>query len=721
MPLSAQPIESDVVATIESTSPRAITLEQTLGGGEDIDFRGRVPRWRWAHDGRHLVLPGSGRWLAPATGQEVDPIPAPVTPDPLREAGLGRSRRAPRASSEDDRVIVLRDDDAWVVVRTDDDGVRSEPLGFSFDARDDLFDVSPDGRYLAGVEGYDLVLADLEAKTRHRLSADGSEEGLRYGMLDWVYQEEVYGRGRWRAFWWSPDSRHLAFLRLDESGVPSFSIVDHRPTSGRVEVTSYPKAGAKNPSVAVGVAGIDGTARWVDLSKYGDEPIIVARVGWDPTGSRLVLQVQNRIQTWLDLVFVDPETGDATTVLRETSNAWVDVLGAPRWLRDGSFLWSSERTGYEHLYHYGADGTLLRPVTSGDGEVKSVLRIDEERGRLWFTSNRDDSAGLHAYRVALDGSGLVRLTHGDGSHAVTLDESGETFLDEYSSVTIPTQVRLCSEDGTRIQVLESAEPRDLEAYGYRTPERLRIPARDGYEMDAMVIAPISDDPDRRHPVWLHTYSGPDAPTMRDRWQSSVFDQFLVQHGVMVFHVNNRSSSGRGRIDSTACYRDLGASELRDLEDAIAWLVRERSADPERVGIEGWSYGGFMTAYALTHSDRFRLGVAGAGVYDWRNYDTIYTERFMDTPAANPEGYRRSSCVEASGDLHGHLVIVHGMLDDNVHLANSIQLIDALQRVEGASFELMVYPGSRHGLRSREQRRHLRELTWRAIREHLLEE
>ncbi|MEM7263624.1 MAG: prolyl oligopeptidase family serine peptidase, partial [Planctomycetota bacterium] len=335
------------------------------------------------------------------------------------------------------------------------------------------------------------------------------------------------------------------------------------------------------------------------------------------------------------------------------------------------------------------------------------------------TGTRDGVVNSHTYRIGLDGAGLRRLTHGDGTHRVSLSHDGEHFIDRYSSFTVPTQVRLCNGDGTRVEILATAEPRDTQAYGYRVPESLSIPASDGYRMDAMLITPPAYDPNRKYPVWLSTYSGPDSPTVRNRWQTNAFDQFLAQQGMLVLKVNNRSSSGRGQLDSAACARDLGASELSDLVDAVQWLGENRGADLDRVGITGWSYGGFMAAYALTHSKAFRLGVAGAGVYDWRNYDTIYTERYMATPKENPEGYRRSSCVEAAGELHGHLVIVHGTMDDNVHLSNAMQMIHALQQNADTSFELMVYPRSRHGLRSADQRWHLRQLTWRAIQRELL--
>lgn len=737
---SAKPsAQADTIAQPKQDR-KAFTFEQTLRG-RGIDLSGRVDRYQWALDQRHLQLRVGDRtvWFDPSDlSTEKEPTPAP-TPEPSprqrfvkawtaagRETPADRVFRRAKFStggSTPDRSWILAEwgrGDAAQVWTLSPDGKLS-----SVDLPDErrLVELAPDGSRVSWIEGYDLAWRDLTSTKKTAVSSDGTQRGFRYGLLDWVYQEEIYGRGRWKGYWWSPNGDSLAFLRLDEKEVIPFTLVDHVPVRSKTEVTAYPKAGDPNPKVALGVADRSGATRWLDLSQYSpSDEILIVRVGWTPDSSRVVFAVQNRTQNWLDLNIGDPKTGRVERWIREESDSWVNVFGLPRWLEDGSFLWTSERTGYAHLYHYGADGQLIRPVTLGkpsrEWAVRNVIRVDESRGWLWFTGATNSGAESHAFRVRLDGSDFQALTHGAGTHRITLNEDGSAFLDRYSSIEVPTQLRLCSGDGRSVEILSLARIAALDEYDYRAPEFVRIPARDGYPLEAMVILPANFDPTKRYPVWLPTYSGPDAPTVRHRWQSSVFDQFLAQQGLIVFKVNNRSSSGRGLRDTANCFRRLGESELEDLTDALDWLVKERGADRERVGISGWSYGGFMAAYALTHSDRFALGVAGAGVYDWRNYDTVYTERFMSTPQENEAGYKLSSCVESAANLSGHLVLVHGTIDDNVHVQNTHQMVYALQRA-GKHFDLMLYPRSRHGLGSSAQRNHFKVLTWRAIQEHLL--
>jgi dipeptidyl-peptidase-4 len=396
------------------------------------------------------------------------------------------------------------------------------------------------------------------------------------------------------------------------------------------------------------------------------------------------------------------------------------VLGEPRWLADESFLWLSERTGYKHLYHCDAKGKLLGAVTSGEWEVRDVAELDEKAKLVWFTASKDSAIGANLYRVALDGSGLTRLTTGGGSHSVEWNADKSLFLDRVSSVAFPPEVRLCDgKDGHVLEVVAKASVPALAEYRFSAPELLEIPTRDGFAMDATIVKPLPCEPGRKYAVWLPTYSGPDAPSVSDSWNGDPWPQFLAQHGVAVLQVNNRTSSRKGHVQVAKCYQQFGVQELADLEDALDWLGRNREwADLTRVGISGWSYGGFMTAFALTHSTKFKLGVAGAGVYDWRLYDTIYTERYMKTPAHNPDGYAKTSCVGGAKELTGWLVLAHGTMDDNVHLQNSVQLAMALEKAGKDDFDMMLYPKSRHGPGSPEQSAHLRKLTWRAIRERL---
>ncbi|MBM3985690.1 MAG: hypothetical protein FJ296_08410, partial [Planctomycetes bacterium] len=580
----------------------------------------------------------------------------------------------------------------------------------------------PDGAHVAFVQANDLVLVATADGARREVTQDGSPDVFN-GILDWVYQEELYGRGDFKAFWWSPDSRHVAFLRLDETQVHDFTVIDHIEAGHfrvKPEITRYPKAGDPNPVVALGVvdAAGAGAVRWADLSGYAAEEPLVVRVGWTPGGERLLYMVQDRIQTWLDVLAADPATLAPQLLVREASKGWVNRPEPPQWLADGSFLWLSERSGQRHVERRGADGALLAEVTSGDWSVRDVEHVDEAAGLLWFSATRDGAVDRHSYRTGLDGSGLVRLTQGAGQHALTWNPARTRFLDRWSSLAQPPRVRLCDADGRVLRELGAAQAPDLDAYATSRWELHQVPARDGFLLDVALLKPVGFDPARRYPVWLPTYSGPDAPTVNNAWNGGAWPQFLAQNGVIVLQVNVRTASGRGQAVTEAAYLQLGVPELRDLEDAVDWACAQHGGAPARVGITGVSYGGFMSAYALTHSDRFAAGIAASGVYDWGMYDTIYTERYMSTPARNPEGYARTSVIGAAAELRGHLVVTHGEMDDNVHLQNAVQLVWALQKA-GKDFEFVLYPQSRHGIADRDLRWWDRRLTWRVIREKLL--
>lgn len=663
-----------------------IRLEDLSGQGRRINFQGRLDSASWASDGVHLEMKQDGGtvWIHPVTGESREPAAPGSQP---AESRPDRPRRS-----------------------------RPDPSRLELDA-------SPDGRFESFVRDGNLILAP-DGGEEWQVTTDGGSDCLN-GRLDWVYQEEVYGRYNFRGYWWSPDSRYVAFLRLDQTGVRTFTVIDHVPVplskldtdkTVKVETERYPKAGDPNPGARLGLADV--AARKVifaDLSAF-EPDILIVRVGFAPDGRRVLAQIQNRIQNRLDLVAIDPASGAVTLLLGETSASWVEVIDELRWLADGSFLWMSDRTGFRHVYHHEADGKLRRAVTSGDWSVKTIEHIDEKAGILEFTGTRDGAVNRNVYRIRLDGTDLRRLTDGDGQHTIRWNGDRSLFLDTVSSLATPPEQRLCDASGKVLRRIAGSTIADRESWTWTAPELLSIPARDGHALDAMLIRPADLDTTKKHAIWIDTYSGPDAPSVANRWNPSVWFQFLAQEGIAVLQVNVRSASGRSHRDTSTCYRNFGAQELRDIEDAVAFICRNAWADADRVGITGWSYGGFMTAYGLTHSKVFRLGVAGAGVYDWRLYDTIYTERYMDTPANNPEGYRTSSCLEAAKNLSGHLVIVHGTMDDNVHLQNAIRLVDALQDA-GRDFELMLLPRSRHGPHA-SKAWFLRRLMWRAISTHL---
>jgi dipeptidyl-peptidase-4 len=576
---------------------------------------------------------------------------------------------------------------------------------------------SPDGRQVAFVRANDLYAAPAAGGAERRLTSDGSPDVLN-GRLDWVYQEEVYGRGNFRSYWWSPDGRRIAFLRLDEKNVPKYTLVDDITTRPRVEVYPYPKAGDPNPVATLWIADVAGAApRAADLGKYAGTEILIVDVAWRPDG-QVVFEVQDREQTWLDLNVADPATGAVTTLFRETTSAWVEPSGSPRFLKDGSFLWLSERDGWKHVYHYRADGTQPRQLTKGEWEVRTLYGVDETGRLLYFSSTDRGAIHRDISRARLDGSGLTRLSATPGQHEAVFSPSFAHYLDTWSDTRTPQQVRLHRADGREVRVVDRNDVAALREYRLPAWEFFQVKTRDGYPMEAALIKPPGFDPARRYPVYQHTYGGPHAPQVRNGWYSgSLFLQLVAESGVVVFLCDNRSATGKGLVSTATAYKRMGPSELRDVEDGVAWLKSQPWVDPERIGIGGWSYGGFMTAYALTHSKSFAMGIAGAPVTDWRNYDSIYTERVMLTPAHNEEGYRETSVLRAAGDLHGQLLLIHGTIDDNVHPQNSVQLAYELQKA-GKPFRMMMYARNRHGFSEPLIIKHLRTGMLEFIRETL---
>ncbi|MGI9166370.1 MAG: DPP IV N-terminal domain-containing protein, partial [Pyrinomonadaceae bacterium] len=476
-------------------------------------------------------------------------------------------------------------------------------------------------------------------------------------------------------------------------------VVDHIPYRQNVEVTPYPKAGDPNPVVQLGVINAaGGPTRWMDTYKYQPSDFLIVRVSWTPDSQKVVYQAQNREQTFLDLNFADAKDGKSTTVVRETSKAWVEVIDNPHWLKDGTFLWESTRNGWRHLYHYGQDGRLIRQVTDGKWEVRSLESVDEDKGVAFLTTTEHSHIAPQPYRIKLDGTGLTRLTTTDGSHRIVVSPTYSHFVDFWSDVNTPTQTRLYDTDAKLVRVIAENKVDALRQYKLGKAELLQVKARDGFVMEAMMIKPPAFDPGKKYPVMSFTYGGPHSPQVRNGWggATSLWYQALAQKGYIIWVCDNRTASGKGEESAWPVYRNFGELELRDLEDGVAWLKSQPYIDGSRIGISGWSYGGFMTSYALTHSKSFKLGIAGGTVADWRDYDTIYTERYMGTPQNNPDGYKRSSPVHAAKDLHGKLLLVHGAIDDNVHMQNTVQFVYELQKA-GKQFELMIYPKSRHGV------------------------
>ncbi|MDQ2976056.1 MAG: S9 family peptidase [Acidobacteriota bacterium] len=689
---------------------KLLTIDDIFDPVKKVNFSGTVPNIRWLKDGTSYLLSNDPAKKDLPRLQRVNALTGEATPF-LDSAKMPAAFAAlAGVTAQDARQLANRgsyqfnDSETAVLINWSNDlfyyelgstkAVRvtnnpEEEVGETF---------SPDGRIISFIRNNNIYVFDIAQDRERRLTTDGAPKILN-GRLDWVYQEELYGRGNFEAYWWSPDSTQLAYLRLDENPVFEFTVVDHIPYHQVLEVTPYPKAGDPNPVVQLGVVNASGGAtRWIDTYKYQPSDFLIVRVFWTPDSKNVVYQAQNREQTYLDLNFADAREGKSNTVIHESSKSWVEVIGNPHWLKDGSFLWESERNGWRHLYHYAPDGKLLRQVTDGKWEVRSVEGVDEAKGVAYITATEHSHTAAQAYRVKLDGSGITRLTTTEGSHSIAVNPSFGLFIDRWSDVNTPTRVRLYDTEGKLARVISENKVDALSQYKLGTTEFMQVKTRDGFPMEAMMIKPPDFDAKKKYPVLEFTYSGPHAPQVRNGWGSTTYmwHQLLAQKGYIIWICDNRTASGKGQEATAPVYRNFGELELRDLEDGLAWLKSQPYVDGDRIGIWGWSYGGFMTSYALTHSQSFKMGIAGGTVADWRDYDTIYTERYMGTPQNNPEGYKKSSPVNAAKDLHGKLLLIHGAIDDNVHLQNTVQFVYELQKA-GKQFQVMIYPKSRHGV------------------------
>ncbi len=554
--------------------------------------------------------------------------------------------------------------------------------------------LSPDGTKVGFVRANNLFVKDLATGTETQLTTDGSENIIN-GTTDWVYEEELDLRDAWR---WSPDGRHIAFWRFDQSPIEPFYMIDDLDLYSEPIPLRYPKAGTENSSVQIKVVdvsnGMTRTITQVDGDSY------LPRADW-AASDELVIQRLNRTQNRLDVILADVATGELKPVLIETDSAWVDVDDDLIWFDRGRrFLWSSERDGYNHLYVYGRDGRVQRQITSGEWDVATVLGVDDAGGWVYYTAAQPTPMERHLFRVRLDGSRTERLTKEPGTHSIAMSPNFAYYVDGWSQAGVPPTTRLFSTDGRLSRTLaeNSNVAQKLERMGLHEPEFFQFETSDGVTLNGYMIKPPDFDENRRYAALLYVYGGPGSQTVTDAWGGSryLWHQLLAERGIIVVSVDNRGTGARGRDFKKVTYLNLGEYETRDQTEAARWLATQPYIDGQRIGIWGWSYGGYMTALAMMNSDRFAAGVSVAPVTDWRLYDTIYTERFLRTPQENPEGYDSGSPVHKAEQLTGDLLLVHGTGDDNVHFQNTVQLANALQAAN-KQFDLMIYPNRTHSI------------------------
>jgi len=579
---------------------------------------------------------------------------------------------------------------------------------------------SPDGSKIAYTFAGNLYIKDVASGKSAQITTDGSDV-VYNGYASWVYCEEILGRAtRYKAFWWSPDSKRIAWMHFDDSPVPVFPIYNSEGQHGFVEKQRYPEAGDPNPYVKMGFYSLaENKISWADFDEKADN--YLGTPFWTPDGSSLWMQWMNREQNNLKIYAVDPVLGKKTEIYDEKQKTWLDWFKEIYFLENNEgFMVSSDKSGWMHLYWYGMDGKLKSQVTSGDYTVTGIQLIDEKNKRVYFTARKENSARVDLYKTNFNGKGLTRLTPGDFNNQVSVSPGGNYFTDTYSNVTTPAKTLLYSTSGKLIREIADSKGPEYDQYDLASTQLIRVKTPDGFDLPMTIMLPLNYDANKRYPVMISVYGGPNAGTVMDTWRFSGQAQWWAKEGLIQVSMDHRASGHFGKVGQNYMFHDLGKWEMNDYIEMVKWLRKQSYVDSTKICITGGSYGGYITAYALTYgAGYFTHGIANFGVMDWSLYDTHYTERYMGTPKSNPEGYKRSSVLTYAGKLKGVLRIVHGTMDDNVHAQNSIQLINKLED-EGKNFEFLLYPGQRHGFRDPAKAAHQQMEAARFIYKYLLE-
>ncbi len=566
--------------------------------------------------------------------------------------------------------------------------------------------LSPDNQYVSFRRGSDLYTLEIATKHLTRVTRDGSDTVLN-GELDWVYPEELeIGT----AHWWSPDSKSIAYLQFDVTHEPIFPQVSLLSTHALLEPERFPQPGTPNADVRLGIVSAHGgDTKWMNLGDTRD--FLLARVVWAPSSREILAETLNRVQNRLDLMLADPSTGAARSILHEQDPYWINVKGEPVFFPSADrFLWTSERSGFRHLYLCNTRGGDPEQLTSGEWEIDQLGGVDLAGRRIYFTSSEPSPTERGIYSIALDGSDKRLLSKYPGWHTLSLAPNGSAYLDRWSSLVEPPRTEIHSVGEPGIRMLFPPDHAG-EEYDIQPTEIVKVKAKDGTPLYARIIRPAGFDPAKKYPAVVMVYGGPGIQMVRNAWSGPTWDQVLAAQGFVIWQLDNRGSMGRGHAFESVIYHNTGAHELADQKDGIAWLIAQGFVDPKRIGLYGWSYGGYMALYTVTHAPGLiRAAISGAPVTSWRNYDSIYTERYMGLPDANPEGYRTSSPLESASGLEGtKLLIIHNFEDDNVHFQNTLQMADALERA-GKKFSMLVYPQKAHGVTGPVQRQLLESTT-----------
>ena len=562
-------------------------------------------------------------------------------------------------------------------------------------------ELSPSGALLGFERDGDIYVTSLSTHQEKRLTRDASEH-VYNGHFDWVYEEEF---GMAQAWKWSPDSRYIAYWQLNDSAEPDIQLSDYSGLHQEWEKLRIPQVGDTNATVRIGVVNIStGKNTWLDTGEKGE--FYLPRIYWTSRPDTLAVITLNRPQNVMKLFFFDVSSGGRREVMTETSKTWIDVYDFYAGVDDmmtfpsdsREFFWLSDRDGFQHLYRYDYSGKLVNQVTRGSWSVTRVEGSDAKNQTIYYTSTEASPLQRQLYSIRFDGSGERRITTAEGNHHINMAPTATYFLDNYSSLRQPTQVEIWAASGQKLRTLENnaATMKWLETHAYSPVEIFSFTTSDGARLDGSMIKPVPFDPSKRYPVIFDIYGGPGSQQVYDQFAFSGWQQWLAQEGYVIIGVNNRGTNNYGSSFMKVVYKQLGKYEALDFAEAARYLARQTYVDPNRVAIIGTSYGGYSTVFTMEmYPELFPVGVANSAVGDWRLYDTIYTERYMGLLGDNLKGYVASAPIEQAAKMRGHLLLIHSMMDDNVHPQNTMQLLTALTNA-GRDAEVRIYPPGRHG-------------------------
>jgi dipeptidyl-peptidase-4 len=695
-----------------------------------------TPEYTWLQNGKILMLdprvePEKRKFelLDPQSGQRKPIVDPAIIFDAFKKIF---AKEAPKSLAWPDavdsigkRVVYILAGDLFMVDLEDSKVKRlTQTL-----AEEESVTFSPDNQWISFIRENDLYVIDVSTGAEKQLTT-GSSDTLLNGKLSWVYWEEVYDHTD-VPYTWSPDSSAIAYLQTDDSPVPISTFVNFKPATQEVVRQRYPKAGQPNPKVRLGIVTVlSAKTNWMDCGEYE----YLVRFNWLPDSSAIAVQTMNRQQSELKLLIADKKTGASKMILEEKQPAWININDALYFLKKKSqFIWMSERDGYQHLYLYRLDGTLIRQLTKGEFMVLSSggrltsgnggqVGVDEKRGVVYFTSNRDALKDNHLYRVGLDGKGFQRISSGGGVHEVVFSPNMKYYLDTYSNSSQPDELTLYQANGKKLKTITPSAKELLTPWQLGQPEFHFFKADDGLELPIMMLKPFPFDAAKTtsYPAVIYIYGGPGAQQVRDQWSTrgALWGNLLNREGFFHFVVEVRAGLAKSKAIETSVYKQAyGMQNVKDILAAVKWIKQIPAVDPGRIGIWGGSGGGCTTLYTMTHSDAFKAGISLFPVSDWHYYDSIYTERYQSTPQDNPEGYRDTSCELFAHQLKGRLLIVHGTYDDNVHPQNTYAFIDQLIKYN-IQFELMIYPWRKHGIGDYPGRIHMYTLMLDFWRRHL---